>query len=43
MKNFIINLNWVWDYYILYNMYNSKKIDRYHNYMSKKWGEKYEK
>jgi hypothetical protein len=30
-------LIWIFDYYILYFMYNEKKLHRYHNYMKQKY------
>jgi hypothetical protein len=35
-------LEWLWDYYVLYHLYNERKLDVYHRWMSKKWGKKYE-
>jgi len=32
---------WFIDYYILYFMYNERKLDRYHTNMLKKYGDKY--
>lgn len=38
MVSKIINkLDWIYDYYILYFMYNGRKLDRYYDYMNKKW------
>ena len=41
MKKFLFNLGWLFDYYVIYFTYNSFKIKRYHEYMSKKYGNKY--
>lgn len=32
---------WFFDYYILYFMYNERKLDRYHRTMIDKYGKKY--
>jgi hypothetical protein len=32
---------WIIDYYFLYFMYNPRKIDRYHQRMINKYGDKY--
>lgn len=38
MINRIINkLDWIWDYYFVYFLYNANKLDRYYEYMNKKW------
>ena len=38
MINRIINkLDWIWDYYFVYFLYNGNKMDRYYEYMNKKW------
>jgi len=37
MKKILKKLDWIYDYYILYFMYNEKKLDRYFEYMKKKW------
>jgi len=29
-----------WDIYFVYFLYNDKKLDRYYDYMRKKWGDK---
>lgn len=41
MKKFLFNLQWWFDYHVIYFTYNTYKINRYHNYMIKKYGEKY--
>lgn len=41
MKKVLSNLQWVIDYYLVYFMYKTDKIDRYHSYMSEKYGQKY--
>lgn len=41
MKNKIINkLEWWFDYYFAWMLYNGNKQDRYIEYMEKKWGHK---
>ena len=37
MIKFKIKLEWIFDYYIAYFLYNPKKIDRYFQYMDQKW------
>lgn len=34
-------IEWLWDYYIVYHLYNERKIDVYHRWMYIKWGNKY--
>jgi hypothetical protein len=41
MKKFFKELEWRWDYYFLYFLFNPNKVHRYHEYMTKKWGERY--
>jgi hypothetical protein len=41
MKKYLFNLGWLFDYYVIYFTYNPNKIKRYHEYMSKKYGNKY--
>ena len=38
MRKLLNKLHWTFDYYILYMMYNEKKLNRYHEYMKQKWG-----
>lgn len=38
LKKVLKKLDWAYDYYILYFMYNERKIDRYYQYMESKWG-----
>lgn len=38
-KSFKILEFWV-DYYFVYFLYNGSKLDRYYEYMEKKWGDK---
>jgi len=37
MQKIIKKLDWIWDYYFVYFLYNAKKLDRYYEYMNKKW------
>ena len=37
MKKIAEKLEWIFDYYIAYFLYNPNKIDRYHNYLNDKW------
>ena len=41
MKKIINNLHWILDYYFLYFIYNANKINKYDEYMVKRWGNKY--
>jgi hypothetical protein len=41
MKKFLFNLRWLFDFYVIYFTYNPSKIKRYHQYMTKKYGDKY--
>ncbi len=34
---FLKSLEWKFDYYIAYFLYNPKKVDRYHSYMKNKY------
>lgn len=43
MKRLLTKVEWIFDYYIAYLLYNPRKFDRYHDYMKQKWGEKYTK
>jgi len=40
MNKIIKKLDWWFDYYIAYFLYNGGKQDRYIEYMEKKWGHK---
>ncbi len=37
MKSILNKIAWNFDYYFVYLMYNEKKVERYHEYMHKKW------
>ncbi len=37
MKGIIKKMDWFFDYYIAYFLYNPHKIDKYHAYMLNKW------
>jgi hypothetical protein len=41
MKKYIKELEYKIDYYLVIFLYNPNKVDRYHQYMTKKWGTKY--
>ena len=41
MKKLFRNIDWIIDYYLVYFLYNTSKLDRYDTYMKEKWGEKY--
>lgn len=38
MKNVLKKLEWCFDFYIAYFLYNGNKRHRYQEYMEKKWG-----
>ena len=40
LNKILRKLDWIWDYYFVYFLYNGNKIDRYYEYMKNKWGEK---
>lgn len=38
MRNKILKkLDWIWDYYFVYFLYDGNKIHRYYEYINKKW------
>ena len=37
MKNTSEKLKWIFDYYVVYFLYNPQKIGRYYLYMHEKW------
>jgi hypothetical protein len=37
LKKLINKLDWIWDRHFVYFLYNGNKIDRYYEYMEKKW------
>lgn len=39
-NKFFKKLEWYFDYYIAYFLYNGNKQDRYVQYMQKKWGDR---
>jgi hypothetical protein len=41
LKHLLKELEWKWDFYFVIFLYNPNKVDRYHNYMTKKWGKRY--
>jgi hypothetical protein len=40
MKKFLVKIEWLFDYYITYMLYNGNKRHRYIEYMQKKWKNK---
>lgn len=40
MKKFLTKLDWYFDYYIVWILYNGNKSDKYVDYMIKKWKDK---
>lgn len=43
MKKFLKKLDWWFDYYIAWMLYNGNQTHRYIEYMENKWGSKNEK
>jgi hypothetical protein len=41
MKKLLFNIKWLFDFYVIYFTYNPRKIQRYHEYMTKRYGNKY--
>ena len=41
MKKILTELEWIWDYYFVYFLYNPHKIHYYHFYMRDKWKDRY--
>ena len=37
MKNLTQKLEWIFDYYVVYFLYNPHKIEAYYRYMHEKW------
>lgn len=37
IKKIAKKLEWIFDYYIAYFLYNPRKVDLYHNYLREKW------
>ena len=42
MKKLLKKIEWCFDYYIAWMMYNPNKQDRYIDYMEQKWGKQNE-
>ena len=40
MKKFLAKLDWYFDYYIVWILYNGNNSDKYVDYMIKKWKDK---
>jgi hypothetical protein len=41
MRKFLKELDWKFDYYFVIFLYNPNKSNRYHKYMTDKWGSRY--
>ena len=41
LKTHLKNLEFYLDYHFTIFLYNPNKVDRYHDYMTKKWGDRY--
>ena len=39
MKKFFKQLEFLFDLYFVYFLYNGKRISKYYEYMNKKWGD----
>ncbi len=37
MKKITAKLEWILDYYLVYFLYNTNKIEKYNNYLRNKW------
>lgn len=37
MKKILKKIDWIWDYYFLYFLYNGNKQHRYREYIERKW------
>jgi hypothetical protein len=37
IKKILKKLDWIWDYYFVYFLYNGNKLNGYYDYMNKKW------
>lgn len=42
MKKFLTKLEWIFDYYFAYLLFNGNKLNRYYDYMCKKYPGKFE-
>ena len=40
MKKLLTKLDWYFDYYIVWILYNGNNSDKYVDYMTKKWKDK---
>lgn len=40
-KEFLTKMEYHWDYYFVYFLYNGMKRDQYFDYMANKWGDKW--
>ena len=41
LKQFFTEIDWRWDYYFGFLLFNGNKAHRYHRYMKRKWGDRY--
>jgi hypothetical protein len=41
MKKLLINMEYNWDFYCVYFLFNGMKRDRYFDYMADKWGDRW--
>ena len=39
LKRVTKKIDWFFDIYVVYFLYNTKKLDRYYAYLRKKWGD----
>lgn len=40
LKRVIKKIDWIWDVYFVYFLYKDNQLDRYYDYLRKKWGDK---
>lgn len=43
MKKLLTELEWIFDFYFAFMLYNGMKFHRYNRYMLEKWGKRYRK
>jgi hypothetical protein len=41
MKRFKLELEWLWDFYVIYFIFKTDKLLQYHRWMKKKYGPRY--
>lgn len=43
MKKLLTEIEWIFDFYFAFMLYNDRKFHRYNRYMLEKWGKRYRK